>query len=138
MTSLARTICTLFAVAVLAAMNLHGVTQSQHKIAHAADWPAVSLIQTAGGHDHPDAHIHVAPDDVPDADDDRNSDPAQPMGHHHHGGGDNQTATLDVGRAITEAPPLASSTTAPSLGRPLSNLIGDGPDYPPKRMRTVV
>jgi hypothetical protein len=57
MTSLARTFCTLFAVAILAAMNLHGVTQSQHAMAHVADWPAVALVDQGSDHDHHGPHV---------------------------------------------------------------------------------
>ncbi|KKR40790.1 MAG: hypothetical protein UT75_C0004G0001, partial [Candidatus Yanofskybacteria bacterium GW2011_GWE2_40_11] len=71
-------------VAILAAMNLHGVTQVQHDFAHASDWPAVALIES--DHDHPAVHVHVAPEEVPDTDTDRDGDGPIPVGHHHHGG----------------------------------------------------
>ena len=138
MTSLARTFCTLFAVAILAAMNLHGVTQSLHTMAHAADWPAVALVETVDDHDHHGAHIHVAPDDAPDSEDDRDADGDRPVGHHHHGGGDSQAAIPVVNRALTETPRLVSTLVGPGSGPPLSGVTGDGPDYPPKRMRTIV
>ncbi|MFA4892162.1 hypothetical protein [Brevundimonas sp.] len=43
MTHALRHICIGPCVALLAAMNLHGLSQSQHDFAHAADWPAVAL-----------------------------------------------------------------------------------------------
>lgn len=138
MTSLVRTFCTMFAVAILAAMNLHGVTQSQHTMAHVADWPAVALVETAEDHDHHGAHVHVAPDTVPDTDGDRDIDGDRPVGHHHHGGGDSQGALPTVSRSLTDAPRLVSTVVEPASGPPLSGLTGDGPEYPPKRMRTVV
>jgi len=134
MTSLVRTFCTMFAVAILAAMNLHGVTQSQHTMAHVADWPAVALVETADDHDHHGAHVHVAPD----ADGDRDIDGDRPVGHHHHGGGDNQAALPTMSRSLTDAPRLGSTVVEPGSGPPLSGFTGDGPEYPPKRMRTVV
>jgi hypothetical protein len=138
MTPLARTLCTLFAVALLAVMNLHGVTQSQHAMAHAADWPPVALVEAPDDHDHIGAHIHVAPEDAPQSDDDRDGDGDRPVGHHHHGGGDGQAAIPVSSRALTETPRLVSTVVGPDTGPPLTGLTGDGPDYPPKRMRTIV
>jgi len=134
MTSLTRTLCMMFAVAILAATNLHGVTQSQHTLAHVADWPAVSLIGTNDDHDHHGPHIHVAPDTESDSD----FDGERPVGHHHHGGGDSQGALPTVSRSLTDTPRLVSALGEPGSGPPMSGLTGDGPEYPPKRMRTVV
>ena len=141
MTTLARTFCTLFAVAILAAMNLHGVTQSQHTMAHIADWPAVALAEVSEDHDHHGAHIHVAPDEFPDSEPEpRESDgnDGRPVGHHHHGGGDSQTAMPAPARVWSGGPPLGVSRVTPGSGPLRPGLTIDGPEYPPKRMRTVV
>lgn len=131
-----RHLCIGLCVALLAAMNLHGLSQAQHHFAHAADWPAVALIDS--DHDHHAAHAHVAPEDVPDTDTDRNDDGPIPVGHHHHGGGDVQAAIPASGRGLTETSTAASALWRPGTDPALSSLTGDGPEYPPKRMRTVV
>ncbi|MFA4950425.1 hypothetical protein [Brevundimonas sp.] len=138
MTSLARTFCTLFAVAILAALNLHGVTQSQHAMAHVADWPAVALVDQGNDHDHHAAHVHVAPDELPNDDEGSDSDGDRPIGHHHHGLGESQGAMPVISRDLSETPRLILSLGVPGSGPPLSSLTGDGPEHPPKRMRTVV
>ncbi|MDP3404442.1 MAG: hypothetical protein Q8S03_07100 [Brevundimonas sp.] len=141
MTTLARTLCTMFAVAILAAMNLHGVTQSQHAMAHIADWPAVALVEVLADHDHHGAHIHVAPDEAPDSEPETGEDGSnegRPVGHHHHGAGDSQTAMPVTARAWSAGPTLGVSRVPPGSGPLRSGLTIDGPEYPPKRMRTVV
>lgn len=141
MTTLARHLCALFAVAILAAMNLHGMTQSQHTMAHIADWPAVALVEVSDDHDHHGAHIHVAPDDVPASEtepSDRDVDGERPVSHHHHGGGDNHGAVPVLSRALAEASQIASITINPGSGPPLAGLSGDGIEYPPKRTLTVI
>ena len=136
MPHLFRHLCIGLCVAVLAAMNLHGVSQSQHDVGHAADWPAVALIETDD--DHHAAHVHVAPDDAPDTDTDRDSDGPIPVGHHHHGGGDVQVAIPGAGRVLITASPSTAALLRPGADRALSSLEGDEPEYPPRRIRTVV
>lgn len=131
-----RHICIGLCVALLAAMNLHGVSQSQHDFAHAADWPAVAL--TESDHDHHAAHVHVAPEEVPDTDTDRDDDGPIPVGHHHHGGGDVQAAMPSSGRALTDTSSVTSALRRPGPDPALSSHTGDGPEHPPKRARTVV
>ena len=131
-----RHLCIGLCVALLAAMSLHGLSRSQHDFAHAADWPAVALIQADD--DHHAAHVHVAPDEVPDLDTDRDGDGPIPVGHHHHGGGDVQAAMPSSSRVLTETSPPASTLRRPGPDPALSSHTGDGPEYPPKRMRTVV
>ena len=141
MITLARTFCMLLAVAVLAAMNLHGVTQAQHSMAHVADWPAVSLIETTDDDDRHGAHIHVAPEDSPGGDvdtSDRDADGDRPIGHHHHGGADNHGAVPVLSRALAEVAQVASMTPNPGSGPPLPSVGGDGPEYPPKRTLSVI
>jgi hypothetical protein len=133
-----RHFCIGLSVAILVALNLHGVVQSQHEVAHAADWPAVALADTDTDTDHHDAHVHVAPSDVPDPDTDQDADREQPLGHHHHGGADAHAALPTWGRGLTEGPTQASAQRRAGSDRALSGLPGDGPEYPPKRMRTVV
>ena len=131
-----RHICIGLCVALLAAMNLHGVSQSQHDFAHAADWPAVAL--TESDHDHHAAIVHEAPEEVPDTDTDRDDDGPIPVGHHHHGGGDVQAAMPSSGRALTDTSSVTSALRRPGPDPALSSHTGDGPEHPPKRARTVV
>lgn len=131
-----RHLCIGLCFAFLAALNLHGLSQTQHDFAHAADWPAVALIEADD--DHHAAHVHVAPDDIPDLDTDRDGDGPIPVGHHHHGGGDVHAAMLSSGRVLTETSPPAPALRRPGPDPALSSLAGDGPEYPPKRMRTAV
>ncbi len=136
MPHLIRRLCIGLAVAILAAMNLHGLSQSQHVFVHAGEGAAVALIES--GDDHPADHVHLAPDEGPDTDNERDGEGSMPFGHHHHGGGDGQAAMPSLGRVLTN-----STSTASILGRPGPNTArsshtGDGPDHPPKRMRTVV
>jgi hypothetical protein len=141
MTTLARTLCTIFAVAILAAMNLHGVTQSQHAMAHMADWPAVALADASGNDDHHGTHVHVAPEESPEGETDpgdRDADGDRPVGHHHHGGGDNHGAVAVLSRALADVPRVPTMTLDLRTGPPLASLSGDGPEYPPKRTLTVI
>jgi hypothetical protein len=130
-----RQLCIGLCVAILAAMNLHGLSESQHAVGHAADWPAVAV--TEAYDDHHAVHVHVAPDEAPDTDTDRDSDGPIPVGHHHHGG-DVQAAMPGAGRVLITASPSTSALLRPGADPALSSLEGDGPEYPPKRMRTVV
>jgi hypothetical protein len=122
-------------------MNLHGVSQSQHDFAHAADWPAVALIEADDDHHavhvHA-AHVHVSPEQVPDLDTDRDGDGPMPVGHHHHGGSDVQAAMPSSSRGLTETSSPASALRRPAADPALSSHTGEGPEHPPKRMRTVV
>lgn len=131
-----RHLCIGLCVAVMAAMHLHGVSQSRHDFAHAADWPAVALIEAD---DEPHAaHVHVAPDEAPDNDTDPDDDGPIPVGHHHHGGADVQAAMPASGRVLTDTSSAASALRRPGPDPALSSHTGDGPEHPPKRMRTVV
>lgn len=131
-----RHLCIGLCVAFLAGMNLHGLSQSQHAFGHAADWPAVALIEADD--DHHAAHVHEAPDEVPDTDTDRGGDESIPVGHHHHGGADVQAALPASGRVLTDGSSPASALRRPGPDPALSSHTSDGPEHPPKRMRTVV
>lgn len=113
---------------------MHGVVQSQHAVGHSSDWPPAALADTHT--DHHDTHFHVAPSDAPDSDPDRGADGDQPLGHHHHGA-DAHAALPTWGKALTEGPTAASAKRRAGSDRAVSGLPGDGPEYPPKRMRTV-
>ena len=130
-----RHLCFGLCVAILAAINLHGVSLSQHAVGHAADWPAISLSEADGEH-HP--HVHLAPDEAPDTDPERDVDGAPPVGHHHHAGGDVHAALPSVERRVADASSMASALRWPGAAPALSSHTGDGPEHPPKRMRTVV
>lgn len=136
MTHALRHLCIGLCVALLVAMNLHGLSQGQHQLAHAVDWPAVALGKL--DHDHHAVHVHVAPDEVPDTGPDRDDDEPIPVGHHHHGGGDIQAAMPASSRVLTISPSPASALRRPGPHPALSSHTGDGPEHPPKRMRTVV
>lgn len=129
-----RHFCIGLCVALLAAINLHGVSQSQHDLAHASDWPAIALVEA--GDDHHAAHVHVAPDEIPRSD--TEGDAPIPVGHHHHGGGDIQAALPALGRLLTETASAASVLGRPRPDQARSSHTGDGPEHPPKRARTVV
>lgn len=130
-----RHFCIGLCVALLAAMNLHGVSQAQHAVDHAADWPADVLV--AAVDDHQTDHVHVVAAEIPDTGMDRTAEDAPPVGHHHHAGGDVQTALPAVDRGVTK-PLSASALQWPGSDPALAGLGPDGPEYPPKRMRTVV
>ena len=130
-----RHFCIGLCVALLAAMNMHGVSQSQHAVDHAADWPSVALSEVDD--DQHTVHVHVAPDEMPDTGINQDADGAPPVGHHHHAGGDVQTALPAVDRGVTK-PLSASALQWPGSDPALAGLGPDGPEYPPKRMRTVV
>ncbi|MBI2260795.1 MAG: hypothetical protein HYU62_03935 [Caulobacterales bacterium] len=130
-----RHLCIGLCVAVLAAMNLHGLSQSQHAVGHAADWPAIALSEADEDHH---GHVHVAPEEAPDTDPDRDTDGARPVGHHHHAGGDIHAALPLLERDMTEASSLTSALRWAGPDPVLPSLSSDGPEYPPKRMRTVV
>lgn len=136
MPHLFRQLCIGLCVALLAAINLHGLSETQHAVGHAADWPAVAVSEADD--DHHAVHIHVAPDETPDPDTDRDSDSPIPVGHHHHGGGDVQAAMLGAGRVLITASPSAAALRRPGPDPALSGHTGEGPEHPPKRMRTVV
>ena len=131
-----RHLCFGLCIALLAAINLHGVSKSQHDFAHAADWPAVALVEADD--DHHAAHVHVDPDEVPEMNADLDSDGPIPMGHHHHGGGDVHAAMPSSGRVLTNSSSPASDLRRPGLDPALSSHSGDGPEHPPKRIRTVI
>lgn len=131
-----RHLCIGLCVAVLAAMNLHGLSESQHALGHAIAWPAAALVEA--GDDHHGVHVHVAPDEAPETDADRNGEGPVPVGHHHHGGGDVHAAMPGAGRVLNAASPGASALQPPGADPAMSSLAGDGPEHPPKWMPTVV
>lgn len=135
MPHLFRHLCIGLCVALLAAMNLHGLSESRHAVGHAADWPAVALSEAH--EDQHAAHVHVAPDEAPDTGADGDGDGPIPVGHHHHGG-DVQAAMPGAGRVLITASPSTSSLRRLAADPALSSLAGDGPEHPPKRMRKVV
>lgn len=136
MSHLIRHLCIGLCVAMLAALNLHGVVESQHAVGHSANWPVVALVEGHG--DHSTAHVHVVPDDATDAYQDREVDDPPPVGHHHHGGGDVHVAMPALSRDAPTALSLISALRWSGTDPAVAGLSPDGPEYPPKRMRTVV
>lgn len=130
-----RNLCIGLCVALLAAMNLHGFSQSQHALGHTVAWPSGSMTVAAG--DPLTAHVHGAPDERPDPGIERNADDAAPVGHHHHAGGDVQAALPALDRSLTE-PSSTAALQWPGFDPALAGLGRDGPEHPPKRMRSVV
>lgn len=136
MPDIIRQLCIVMCVAVLAALNLHGVMESQHAVGHASDWPTVALADSDA--QHHEVHMHVESSDAPDSDTNRDADREPPLGHHHHGGADAHAALPILGNGLAEGPTVAQAQRRAGLDRAMSGLPGDGPEYPPKRMRTVV
>ena len=111
---------------------------AQHGMAHAADWPAVGLVEVDTVADQIGDHVHVAPDDQSDDVTPEDVDNEGPVGHGHQVAGDSHGAL--PGAEHLQDDSLRSRLTArtPGVDPVLDDLNRDGPEYPPKRMRTVV
>ena len=143
-----RTLCVTVCAALVAVLSLHGIQESRHQIAHASDWPAAAIEHENHGEivdvDHGSPHVHFAPDapaDDPlnqaDSDDDEGN-AERPVGHHHHSGGDTHTAIPVLDRDLTSFMGMDAVLLQPAVDGARPAHDGDGPDYPPKRTRTVI
>lgn len=130
-----RQLCIGLCVAIMVALNLHGAVQAHHSVAHAAGWPSVAVADV--DLKHGDAHSHSLPTYSPESDPDRDADREQPLGHHHHGT-DAHAALPIWDKGLTEGLASVSAWRPVGEDHDLPGLPGDGPEYPPKRMRTVV
>lgn len=132
-----RSVCVFLCIALLAVTSIHGVSDTQHTVAHASDWPALALADHDGATGNQLDHIHVAADDLSEEAPTGEIDGDGPLGHSHHIGGDSHPALPGA-----EYPMNDGSSSNVARGHGLDSALGDmtrdGPEHPPKRMRTVV
>ena len=143
-----RTLCVSLCAALVAVLSLHGVQEGRHEIAHASDWPAVAIAHDDHGAvvdvDHGSLHVHVAPD-APAADSmdeaentDGEGDAGRPASHHHHSSGDNHTAIPVLDRDVSPRVAVNALLLQPAVDGARPGHDGDGPEYPPRRLRTII
>lgn len=133
-----RSFCVFLCTALLAVTTLHGMMDAQHGMAHAADWPAVALVEVDTVADQIADHVHVAPDDQSDIPPAEDVDNDGPMGHGHQVGGDSHGALPGAEHPLDDSLRSRLAARTPGVDPALGDLNRDGPEYPPKRMRTVV
>lgn len=133
-----RSFCALLCTAFLAVATMHGMTDAQHGAAHAADWPAVALVETDTVADQIVDHVHVAPDDASDDAHPEEVDNEGLAGHGHQIGGDSHGALPGAEHPLDDGLTSRLAARTPGVAPALGDLSRDGPEYPPKRMRTVV
>ncbi len=148
MSRLFRTICVSLCAALVATLSLHGVQEGRHQIAHASDWPAVAIGH--GDHaeiadvDHGSLHVHIAPDapaedPLDQAEDGEDEGEAgRPASHHHHTSGDSHTAIPILNRDLSPLVAMNAVLIQPAGDGARPAHDGDGPEYPPKRTRTII
>ena len=126
----------------MAVVSLHGASQTEHRIAHAADWPPVAVSGGAVDADHDPHHVHVAPEPSNDTGaaetDDLDTGDTRSGGHHHSSSGDNPNAIPETGHAVKALLRVNGVQRWSARDRSHPDHDGDGPDYPPKRTRTVI
>ena len=148
MSRLFRTLCVSLCAALVAVLSLHGIEEGRHQIAHVSDWPAVGIdhndyVEIADV-DHGALHIHVAPgapaDDPLDQAEgsDGDGDAGRPASHHHHSSGDNHTAIPVLDRDLNPLVAINAALLQPAVDGARPAHDGDGPEYPPKRTRTII
>ncbi len=129
--------------ALLVVVSLYGALQTNHRIAHASDWPPVASVGSEVDADHDPLHVHVAPDAsekgdaVPSDDDDRDNG-LRSSGHHHPSSGDSPNLVPAIGPVVKAVHRSNGVQHWSARDRSHPEHDGDGPEYPPKRMRTVV
>jgi hypothetical protein len=133
-----RAICVFLCAALLAVTTLHGMTEARHGMAHAADWPAVALVEIDTVADQIGDHVHVAPDDQPGDPSPEDVNNEGPVGHGHQVGGDSHGALPEAERPLDDSLRSRLAARTPGVDPAWGELNRDGPEYPPKRMRTVV
>lgn len=112
---------------------MNGVADMQHGIGHASDWPAAAITDAS---DHDSGHFHVAPDRS-DKTPTGEIDGDGRMGHGHHAG-DNYAALPGAEYPVNANATPVADARGHGLDSALGDMSRDGPEYPPKRMRTVV
>ncbi|WP_426035069.1 hypothetical protein [Brevundimonas sp. DC300-4] len=133
-----RLLCVCLGVAILVALQAHGVIDTRHRLEHGLQFPGVSYAEAATiGHDHEHDQTEPAPTDDASAFDvaDRPGGDS-PINHHHHGGGDVHVA-LTTPAHQTEAVIMASARLGPASGLRPPGIRGDGPSHPPKQQRLI-
>lgn len=148
MPRLFRTLCVSLCVALVAALSLHGVQEGQHQLAHASEWPVVAIHHDDHADvvdvDHGSLHVHVAPDTPVDdpldqtENTDGDGDAGHPAGHHHHSGGDTHTAIPVLDRGLSPLVAMSALLLQPAVDGARPDHDGDGPEYPPRRTRTII
>ena len=133
-----RSFCVFLCTALLAVTTLHGMMDAQHGMAHTADWPAVALVEVDTVADQSADHVHVAPDDQSDDATPEDIDNEGPVGHGHQVGGDSHGALPGAEHPLDDGLSSRLAARTPGEAPALGDLSRDGPEYPPKRMRTVV
>jgi hypothetical protein len=133
-----RSFCVFLCTALLAVTTLHGMMDAQHGMAHAADWPAVALVEIDTVADQIADHVHVALDDQSDDATPEDVDNEAPVGHGHQVGGDSHGALPGAEHPLDDGLSTRLAARTPGVAPALGDLSRDGPEYPPKRMRTVV
>ncbi len=139
MSRLFRTLCVSLFVALVAVLSLHGVQDGQHQLAHAAEWPTAS----AAHDDHDRDPAQITTDTIVDRIDQAESNDddggaGRPTGHHHHGGGDTHTAIPALGRDFAPLVAANALLIQPAVDGSRPGRTEDGPEHPPKRMRTIL
>lgn len=148
MSSLFRTLCVSLCAALLAVLSLHGVQEGRHQIAHASDWPAVSIHHDDHAEvvdvDHGSLHVHVAPDAPADDPLDQaentngDGDAGRPASHHHHSSGDTHTAIPVLDGDLSALVAMNAMLLQPAVDGARPAHDNDGPEYPPRRTRTII
>ncbi|WGM47190.1 hypothetical protein KOAAANKH_02065 [Brevundimonas sp. NIBR10] len=148
MPRLFRTLCVSLCAALVAVLCLHGVQDGQHQIAHASDWQTAAI--TEGDHaegvmsDHGshviDVYLEAPVDDALDQTENTDGDgnAGRPSNHHHHSGGDNHTAIPVLGRDVSPLIATSAMVLQPAVDGARPGRTGDGPEYPPKRLQTII
>lgn len=131
MTKLIPTLCAIICVAVVGAMMTHGMSDLRHEVSHATVEQAGSI-----GHDHAVEHDPATEVDVASADADDSSG-SLPPGHHHHGGGDTQVALPGQEGGLPHLTEARGGSAFLRVNQLPEGLIGDGPEHPPKQLRTI-
>jgi len=137
-----RTLCVSFCAALLAVTSLYGASQTGHRVAHTFDWPPIASPGSAFDADHDPLHVHVAPKPATGTDAAGGEDPdtgeTRPTGHHHAATGDSPNAVPDSGNGVKAIHRSATGQRWSDGNSARPNHDEDGPEYPPKRKRTVI
>ena len=65
-------------------------------------------------------------------------DAGRPTSHHHHSSGDNHTAIPVLDRDLNPLIAINAALLQPAVDGARPAHDGDGPEYPPKRTRTII
>lgn len=132
MNKLIPILCAIICVAILGAMMTHGMSDLRHEASHATVAQAELI-----GHDHAVAPSPATEVEVASADAGEPSG-SFPPGHHHHGGGDTQAALPSQEGGLPRLTEAGGGSAYLRVNQLPEGLIGDGPEHPPKQLRTIV